>query len=43
MKDYIHKQSSKKTTQHKYTLKGFGLSQKQVEDSFKEYRAKFDL
>ena len=43
MKDYIHKQSLKRTTQHKYTLKDFGLSQKQVEDSFREYRIKFDL
>jgi hypothetical protein len=43
MKDYIDKQSSKKITQHKYTLKDFGLSQKQVEDSFQEYRMKFDL
>ena len=43
MKDYIHKQSLKRTTQHKYTLKDFGLSQKKVEDSFREYRIKFDL
>mgnify|MGYP000011603785 FL=1 len=43
MKDYIHKQSLKKITQHKYTLKDFGLSQKKVEDSFREYRIKFDL
>ena len=43
MEDYIDKQSSKKTMRHKYTLKDFGLSQKQVEDSFQEYRTNFDL